>query len=113
MSNTDETDDLAALQRRLADIEQEHARLRILTSSAAALAAARLDLPVVLDTVALRLASEIQDWCLIRLVSPDGQWLNTVAARHRDPEADAVLRTLSMEVHHPVGQGLQGRVIAN
>lgn len=94
------------------DLHGEIARLRILVDTAAALASARLDLPTVLDTVAQRVATEIGDWCLIRLLSPDRQWLDTVTARHRDPEADALLRSLAKEVQHPVGRGLQGQVIA-
>ena len=101
-----------ALRRRLAAAQRENARLRVLVHASAAIANARLDLPAVLDTIAARVASDIGDWCLIRLVSDDGAWLDTVAARHHDAEADAFLRTLAMEVHHPVGQGLQGQVIA-
>ena len=99
------------LHRRLAEAHRENARLRVLVHASAAIANARLDLPAVLDTIAARVASDIGDWCLIRLTSPDGLWLDTVAARHHDPEADAFLRTLAMAVHHPVGQGLQGQVI--
>lgn len=94
-------------------LRRENARLRVLVHAAETLAHAGLDLSAVLDSMASRAAHDIGDWCLIRLISDDGAWLETVAARHHDPAADRVLSTVSQRVPHPVGRGLQGQVISS
>jgi signal transduction histidine kinase len=102
---------LHAQQRATADDAVQHqARLEILARSSEAFAAARLDYQTVLDTVA-RLVSELMgDACDVRLLSPDGGWLQTVALYHADPDRRAGLRAF-YRAPGPVGQGVSGRVL--
>jgi len=112
MSQTD-PDDVSTTGRTLAETLRENARLRVLVEVASALATARLDLPAVLDALAVRVAHGLGDWCIIRLISDDGLWLDTATVRHRDPTAETLLHTIADGVRHPVGQGLQGRVVTS
>jgi PAS domain S-box-containing protein len=72
--------------------------------------AAGLDYRTTLDTIARRLAETIGDGVLIRLVSPDGEWLLPVAVWHPDPARLAQRRGLLAIAPQRVHEGITARV---
>src|SRR5688572_16425201 len=89
---------------------RNQARLEILARSSQIFAAARLDYQTVLDTVAQLVSELVGDACDVRLLSPDGQWLQTVALYHPDPERLASLRAF-YRAPSSAAQGASGRVV--
>jgi PAS domain S-box-containing protein len=75
--------------------------------------AAGLDYKSTLDTIARRLSDLIGDGSLIRVVSPDGQWLLPVAVWHPDPARLAHRRGLLAAAPQRVSEGITARVIEN
>ncbi len=88
-------------------------RLEVLARASQAFAAARLDLPAVLDTVARQTVEALGDGCIIRLVSDDGGWFIPAAAHYPNPEALSFLWGLLRATPHPIDEGLVGRVAAS
>jgi PAS domain S-box-containing protein len=85
-------------QRRLIGVNQDvterkrdEARRDALAEASQQFVRATQDLPSILDLVARRVVDAIGDQCGIRLLSDDGQRLETTCVRHRDPEARAFL----------------------
>ena len=72
----------------------------------------RAALPDRLERVAELLAAAVGDACVIRLLSEDGAWLRTAAARHRDPDATAALRAAFMAAPQPAAAGAAATVLA-
>ncbi|CAN5361392.1 hypothetical protein BH23CHL1_BH23CHL1_24580 [soil metagenome] len=102
---------LAVDNARLYEQAQDHAgRMDALAGVSHALAEARLDLSAVLETLGREIARLVGDTVILRLPSPDGQWLFPVAVHHPDPEAETAMRTMFDE--HPLrwDEGLTGRV---
>ncbi len=89
---------------------RNQARLEILARSSQVFAAARLDYQTVLDTVAQLVSELVGDVCDVRLLSPDGQWLQTVALYHPDPARRASLGAF-YRAPIPAQQGASGRVV--
>jgi signal transduction histidine kinase/CheY-like chemotaxis protein len=66
-------------------------RLVLLAKVARDFATAGRDLPATCSSVARRLASQLGDGCVVRLVSEDGQRLQLVGAAERDPAMEKCL----------------------
>jgi PAS domain S-box-containing protein len=75
--------------------------------------AAGLDYKATLDTVARRLCELIGDGALIRVVSPDSEWLLPVAVYHPSPERAALRRRMLALAPQRTTEGLTARVIAS
>jgi len=77
-----------------------------------ALAEVTSDYQRTLDMAAQQLAARIGDACIIHLVSSDGEWFETTAVHHRDPEARTLLHAmLAAERYQRVSEKLSGRVV--
>ncbi|MBD1933362.1 MULTISPECIES: hybrid sensor histidine kinase/response regulator [Cyanophyceae] len=85
-------------------------RLQVLAEASRTFAEAILDYQTALDTICQRTVELVGDTCTIRLVSDDGQWLNTVAVYHPNPEAIAFVRELSAAAPQRIDEGLTARV---
>ncbi len=92
-------------------LRRQAARLEALAESSRVFASG-LDYKNTLDTVARRLSELIGDGALIRVVSPDGEWLIPVAVYHPSPERAALRRRMLALAPQRVGEGLTARVIA-
>jgi PAS domain S-box-containing protein len=75
--------------------------------------ASGLDYKTTLETVARRLSELIGDGALIRVVSPDGEWLLPVAIYHPVPERAALRRRVIAVAPQRTTEGLTARVIAS
>jgi PAS domain S-box-containing protein len=101
---TDRTRAEDALRRQAARLEALAEASRVFASG--------LDYKTTLDTVARRLCELIGDGALIRVVSPDGEWLLPVAVFHPAPERAGLRRRMLALAPQRVGEGLTARVIA-
>lgn len=102
---------LAIDNARLYEQAQGHAdRMDALAGASLAFAEARLDLDAVLETCSREIARLVGDMVVIRLPSPDGQWLEPVAVYHPDPDAEAAMRAMFAESPLRWGDGITGRV---
>jgi PAS domain S-box-containing protein len=101
---TDRTRAEDALRRQAARLEALAEASRVFASG--------LDYKTTLDTVARRLCELIGDGALIRVVSPDGEWLLPVAVFHPAPERAALRRRMLALAPQRVGEGLTARIIA-
>ncbi len=77
--------------RRLAE------RLRVLSEAMRTFAEATTDWQYLLDTVARRVAEVIKDYCVVTLLSEDGQMLAPVSVFDPDPEALRRMRDVLLE----------------
>ena len=102
---TDRTRAEDALRRQAARLEALAEASRVFASG--------LDYKITLDTVARRLSELIGDGALIRVVSPDGEWLLPVAVYHPSPERAALRRRSLAVAPQRTGEGLTARVIAS
>jgi PAS domain S-box-containing protein len=100
---TDRTRAEDALRRQAARLEALAEASRVFASG--------LDYKTTLDTVARRLCELIGDGALIRIVSPDGEWLLPVAVYHPAPERAALRRRMLALAPQRVSEGLTARVI--
>ncbi|HTB59402.1 MAG TPA: PAS domain S-box protein [Polyangia bacterium] len=88
-------------------------RLRILADASREFSATTYDQDRLLEAVARRLGELVGDLCVIRPISPDGEWLeSTGAVYHRDPELLAAAREVISLHPQRVGEGVSGRVAA-
>jgi PAS domain S-box-containing protein len=93
-------------------LRRQAARLAAL-AEASRVFASGLDYKTTLDTVARRLSELIGDGALIRVVSPDGEWLLPVAVYHPSPERAALRRRMLALAPQRTSEGLTARVIAS
>ena len=107
--------DNALLYRAAQETEQrarrQAERLDALAAATQAFAEAHLDLPTLLETIARRAVELVGDVCVIRLLSPDGRWLEPVALHHADPEALAFAREMLAAAPERVDEGLNAQVM--
>jgi PAS domain S-box-containing protein len=101
---TDRTRAEDALRRQAARLEALAEASRVFASG--------LDYKTTLDTVARRLSELIGDGALIRVISPDGEWLLPVAVYHPSPERAALRRRILATAPQRAGEGLTARVLA-
>jgi signal transduction histidine kinase len=85
------------------------ARLRVLARASRVFAAANPDVTSVYQAVADEVVASLGTSCTIALLSPDGEWLDAVAHRDIDPEAEERLRAVSRNVRIRRGEGFVGR----
>jgi PAS domain S-box-containing protein len=86
-------------------------RLDVLAEASRVFAEASLDLQTVLDTAVRRLAEWVGDACIIRLLSDDGEWLETAALYHADPRARAFVAEMSGADRHRLDAMPSGQVV--
>jgi len=118
-------DDLAAA-RSLADIaalaidngrllrraQQGAARTSARARALRAIAEAQLDRQAVLESITRSVSDLTGDAVIVRLVSPDGRWLETVAVEHSVPEERDYLFRLLAGTPQRVDEGLSARILA-
>lgn len=75
------------------------------------LAHARWQYDSVLHLISQRLAEMIGDLCILRLLSNDGRWLDTVASAHPDASALTLATELLSATREDAREGLLGRVL--
>jgi PAS domain S-box-containing protein len=102
---TDRTRAEDALRRQAARLEALAEASRVFASG--------LDYKTTLDTVSRRLCELIGDGSLIRVVSPDGEWLLPVAVYHPVPERASLRRRMLALAPQRAGEGLTARVISS
>ncbi len=102
-----------ALERaRLLDAEQKaRRRLKILTGAAEAFNAPAMSVRSVLDAVTRQVGVATGDDCILRLVSPDGAWLEPKAWWAAQAGAREALAIALSGERQPVGEGLAAHVI--
>jgi len=96
---------------RAEDALRRQARRLEALAEASRVFASGLDYKTTLDTIALRLSELIGDGALIRIISPDGQWLVPVAVYHPEPERAALRRRMLAMAPQRPNEALTGRVI--
>ncbi|HEY6003291.1 MAG TPA: ATP-binding protein [Anaeromyxobacter sp.] len=102
---TDRTRAEDALRRQATRLEALAEASRVFASG--------LDYKSTLETVARRLSELIGDGALIRVISPDGEWLLPVAIYHPVPERAALRRRVIAVAPQRTTEGLTSRVIAS
>jgi PAS domain S-box-containing protein len=108
---------LAALRTRAAREQAEEqlrrnaARAQLMAELSRELAAVTTDYQTTIDTAARRMVEVIGDFCLIHLVSDDGEWLNPIAIQHQNPEALTATRDLLATGPRRADEGVSGRVV--
>ncbi|MBI3974289.1 MAG: GAF domain-containing protein [Chloroflexi bacterium] len=86
-------------------------RASTLAEISQALAHATLNLHDGLAIVARRIAELVGDACVVRLLSPDGRWLQTAAIHHTDETALALLRDSAVPFRRRADEGIFGQVL--
>jgi PAS domain S-box-containing protein len=103
--------DRAAAQREL---QRNAERLEILSTISHEFASAPGDVDVVLSLITQRLVEIIGQGCAVRLISPDGAWLEpTRHVHHPDPALRELAHHLLGRERQRVGEGLVGGVAAS
>ncbi len=109
--------DNARLLRQAREAEEESrrgaARLHVLAQVGQLVAEAGLNLDTVLDVITRKVSEALGDGCMLRLLSEDGEWLETVVVHHRDEAARALLQESARARPRKVGEGLVGKAIAS
>ncbi len=98
---------------RAEDALRRQARRLEALAEASRVFASGLDYKTTLDTVARRLTELIGDGALIRVVSPDGEWLLPVAVYHPEPEREALRRRMLAAAPQRTTEGLTAKVLAS
>ena len=101
----------ATVQQRTQKIRQNADRAEALAHLSKALAEVSTNYREVPETVARLLSERIGDGCVLYLVSPDGQTIDTAVIHHRDPGAAAAWRDLLAANPARVDEGLSGRAM--
>lgn len=102
--------DITQRKQREHEIQENGLRAEVLSTMTEAFAQAGLDYEAVLNTIAWKIIENLADGCIIRLVSDDGDWLNPVAARYRNPETSEEKEFQHNLLRDPVNSGLLGRI---
>ena len=76
------------------EIRRHAVRMEVLAEISQALAEAGLDVQAVFETIVRYTAELIGDTCVIRLLSGDEQWLQSVTFHNPNPEVKALMRLL-------------------
>lgn len=99
-------------QRLFEKVEAERAHLRLLAGLSRALAESRLDQSSILDVTCRQLSEHLGDLCLLRVISEDGQRLETLAAYSPDLGMQELVRAMLEQRPQKVTEGMSGRVLA-
>ncbi|AKV03911.1 Sensory box histidine kinase [Labilithrix luteola] len=96
-------------EKDIESVARYAAHVQWLASASLAFAEAGVDYRAIMETVVRRMADLIGDACAIRVVSPDGEWLEPVAVYHRDPVRLNVLQE-AFETVQRVREGITAEV---
>ncbi len=100
--------------RSLAERTEMATRQKVLADIGRELSKATSDYPELLSLMSRRLGEAVGDFCVVRLISDDGQWIvDTGTAWHRDPELAKAVRTMEAGRSQRVTEGATGRAIAS
>lgn len=97
--------------RRVEEKLRGHAARMAALAEAAQAFSSGLDYLSTLDAVVSCLTDALGDSCHIRVISEDGQWLEPVALRHRNPERTALMRPIVASSPQHVSEGLTAQVL--
>ena len=102
-----------ALERaRLLDAEQQaRRRLKVLVDAAEAFSAPTLSMAAVLDAIVRKVTAATGDLCLLRLLSPDGAWLEPRAWFAVDPGLRRELSSAVEDDRQASGEGQAARFL--
>ena len=104
--------DINARKLAEAEVQFQSARARVQAEVSRTLAEVTHDYQETLTTATRQLTEIIGATCIIRLISPDGQWFELAASQHSDSEAAAFVRDVLVgNQEQPVSVGLAGRVV--
>lgn len=103
--------DITARKQTEENLQRQAIRAQLLAVISKALAEAGLNDQAVLDTITREIASELADACIIRLVTPDKQWLQPVSAHSRNPDLSNELQKAVHSVQVRADEGLSGHVL--
>ena len=104
---------LTDLGRALERSQRLGERLRTLAEFARELAGALGSYTRLLDLVTRRVGELIGGLCALRMVSTEGDWLESIGSvHHPDPALAAAARALMLSTPTRVGEGMAGRVVA-
>ncbi|MGE5224399.1 MAG: diguanylate cyclase [Omnitrophica WOR_2 bacterium] len=104
--------DITDRELMLEQIRRNTARAEILGALSKAFAEAGLDYQAVLNTVARRISDLLGDAVIIRLLSQDGQWLDTVAY-YGDPHKSKSLKRTIKTSRIPAKDGWAAQIIGD
>ncbi len=90
---------------------RQAARLHAIAQASSAFAAAGLDLPTLLTTIARSIVEAVGDATVLRLLSADGQWLETQAVYHTNPVHLGIIRDMLASEPQRADEGLNGLAI--
>ncbi|WP_040667263.1 PAS domain S-box protein, partial [Nitrolancea hollandica] len=90
---------------------QSAAQVRMLSEASRAFTEASLDFQTLLDTVTQRISDAVGDFCMIRMLSEDGEWLIPASFHHRDLSAQSSIRTMLNSAHQRSNEGPGGSVV--
>ncbi|MSQ26810.1 MAG: GAF domain-containing protein [Dehalococcoidia bacterium] len=103
--------DVTEREEQERDRRERSARVAALDEVSRSLAAASLDLRVILDILARHTAELIGDSCVIRLLSADGRRLEPAAFHHADPLELPKMREALEQIPLPADTGVHGEVM--
>jgi len=87
-------------------------RLTVLAEASRAFTMTQPDSQAILDAVAREVALRIGDLCIIRLLSPDGEYLIPASVYSPDPREIEVTQEVLHSNRHHVSEGLNGQVVS-
>jgi PAS domain S-box-containing protein len=84
-----------------AQIQVQAKRLQVLADASRVFAEVSTDYQMMLERVAHTAARQLGAFCIVRLLSDDGQWLEPMIIHHQDPAVQEVLQSLieNIRVH--------------
>jgi PAS domain S-box-containing protein len=94
--------DISGRKQAEQSLQRSAERLRVLADASRAFAEAGTNYQALLDQIARMSGNELGAGCIIRLLSDDAQWLDTVAFYHQDPAAREVAHMLPGHVRMQV-----------
>ncbi len=95
-----------------ARVEEEAARLAMLSRASKAFGAQRPNLESLLQAIAEQVTIDYAEFCGIALLSSSGEELEIAALHHRVPEAAAAIKAALLSSPLRLGEGASGRVAA-
>jgi PAS domain S-box-containing protein len=94
-----------------AQIQQQARRAEVLDELSQAVAMAAIDNEQVLAFIVQRVAEEVGDGCVIRLIGDDQRVLGSGIGYHVDPAVHELVDAIQPDYAQPVSEGLHGRVV--
>lgn len=104
--------DISARKRLERERVRSFDRLNVLAEASKAFAACVSDLDVLLQTIARVVAEHVGDACGARVAIGEERAIDLMAAHHRDPDADALLKQLLESSPRQIAEGIHAQVVA-